>query len=110
MGAAILGGAANLAIKIFAKIPQVNNVLKFIIFFLAFVVEVFGNWAYIKVRYGGIVELDDVEIYFEDEICDDEEFEEIISNRENDGLPHYGKCGNVINLQDYLDRKKRKLK
>lgn len=70
---------------------EVTTILRITFFTIAFVVEVIGNLLYIRIRYGGISELSNVQIIYEDEDDDDYKAEE----RKN----------NIINLEDY--RKKR---
>lgn len=82
---------------------QTSFILKFAVYFLAFVVEVIGNLIHIKRVYGGVKELlEEGKSYEVDEDYLDDEEEDYYDDDDGE-LPYYGRNDTVVKLQEYKD-------
>ena len=103
-------GGMSISIIILLEIP-INFIIKLLVYFIAFVVEVIGNCIYIKVVYGGIKELIKIgKSYEDDENYLDNTEEDDYDNEyyeEDEESTHYCRNNNIVNLQDYKNLKKR---
>ncbi len=82
---------AELSVFALTFFIDVTTTQRIICYFIAFMVEAVGNLLYILIKYGGISELSNIEIIYDDDY--EEEEEERISN--------------VINIEDYRRNRKR---
>lgn len=89
---------AQLAIFALVIFIDVTLSMKITCYTIAFVVEVIGNLLYIRIRYGGISKLSEVEIVYDDELDD-------YSDDEEDYYEEEENRNNVIDLEEYRRRK-----
>lgn len=105
----IFGGTYAIAeLIIFAMIffIDVTTIVRIISYTIAFVVEAIGNLLYIMIRYGGISELSNVQIIYEDEDEYEDEYDnEYEDEYDNDDDKTKERKNNIISLEEYRRRK-----
>lgn len=84
--------SAELIIFAMTFIIEITTIVRIIFYTIAFVVELIGNLLYIRIRYGGISELSNVQIIYEDD-------------EENDDGKSEERKNNIIYIEDYRKKK-----
>lgn len=105
---------SEVAISIMILCLDIENPMHVLVYAIAFMVEVIGNFLYIKIRYGGISQLLEIEIDYVDEFEDDAEYDDYYEDEfvdcddededDDDNRKDYGK---VIYIEDYMKKRKK---
>lgn len=105
---------SEVAISVMILCLDIENPMRVLVYAIAFMVEVIGNFLYIKIRYGGISQLLEIEIDYVDEFEDDAEYDDYYEDEfvdcddededDDDNRKDYGK---VIYIEDYMKKRKK---